>query len=298
MNVLSSIQPGIHQVMSLVATSGGPSRDGGPGAWMFELRGILTVVIGVFVLMGSTYFIMYTNMGARLAFLVAFAGLAGWMFIMGAIWWAYGIGLKGPEPSWEAVAGRTILQDTNALHQAGALDAPVVIEGESDPTATAVTVAAQFVSEGWKQLDPSAASYGQASSAAEVYLLESEAFDTAPDYRVVNVFDVGGERYPRLADGAVDFLAFWHKPRYSVVEVAPVVPVRTEPGRAPAVPRIDESQPHQYVYMIRDLGAKRQPAGFITVGSLLVFLIACWLLHRRDRIVAANRSQLALPAKA
>lgn len=298
MNLLSSIQPGIHQVMSFVAASGGPSRDGGPGAWMFELRGILTVVIGVFVLMGSTYFILYTNMGARLAFLVSFAALAGWMFIMGAIWWTYGIGLKGPEPSWEAVAGRTILQDTNALHQSGALDSPVVIDDGTTPTATAETVAAQFVDEGWTQLDPSAASYGQASSAAEVYLLESEAFASGSDYRVVNVFDVGGERYPRFADGAVDFIAFWHKPRHSVVEVAPVIPVRTEPGRAPAVPRIDDSQPHQYVYMIRDLGAKRQPAGFITVGSLLVFIISCWLLHRRDRIVTANRSQLALPAKA
>jgi hypothetical protein len=29
-----------------------------------------------------------TNMGARLGFLVAFTGLAGWMFLMGAIWWS------------------------------------------------------------------------------------------------------------------------------------------------------------------------------------------------------------------
>lgn len=50
--------------------------------------------------------------------------------------------------------------------------------------------------------------------------------------------------------------------------------------------------------MIRDMGAKRQPAGFITVGSLIVFLITCWLLHRRDKRVLLNRGQLALPAKA
>jgi hypothetical protein len=80
--------------------------------------------------------------------------------------------------------------------------------------------------------------------------------------------------------------------------VAPVVQQRTEPGRAPATPRIDTTQPHQYVYMIRDMGAKRVPAGFITVGSLIVFLITCWLLHRRDKRVLLNRGQLALPAKA
>ena len=104
--------------IGVLATESGPNN--GPGAWMPELRGILTVIIGVFVLMGSVYFIMMTNMGARLAFLVAFSGLAGWMFLMGAMWWAYGIGLKGSEPSWDGMPGRTVLQDVNALHQAGA----------------------------------------------------------------------------------------------------------------------------------------------------------------------------------
>jgi hypothetical protein len=40
--------------------------------------------------------------------------------------------------------------------------------------------------------------------------------------------------------------------------------------------------------MIRDLGTKRQPAIFITLGSSLIFAILCWLLHRRDRFVLAN----------
>jgi hypothetical protein len=281
--------------LGLLATEAGV--DGGPGAWMPELRGILTVIIAVGVLMGSVYFILVTNMGARLGFLVALASFAGWMFLMGAIWWTYGIGLKGPEPTWEAVPGRTILQDTLALSQAGALDDPVAVTDDATPTAAAKVVEQQFVAEGWKQLPTSAASYGQASSAAEIFLVESEAFALG-EWKVVNVFDYGGERYPRIADGKLDFFAFWHKPRYSVVEVAPVVPQRNELGRAPAIPRIDETQPHQYVYMIRDKGAKRQPAGFITIGSLIVFLILCWLLHSRDKRVAYNRSQLALPAKA
>ena len=82
------------------------------------------------------------------------------------------------------------------------------------------------------------------------------------------------------------------------MEVAPVVPVRAEPGRAPATPRVDEAQPHQYVYMVRNKGAKRQPAGFITIGSLIVFLISCYLLHTRDKRVVYNRSLPALPQKA
>ena len=49
------------------------------------------------VLWAACYLILGTNLGARLGFLVAFAALAGWMFLMGAIWWSYGKGLLGPD---------------------------------------------------------------------------------------------------------------------------------------------------------------------------------------------------------
>jgi hypothetical protein len=266
-------------------------------SWEPELRGILTVIIAVFALMGSVYLILSTNMGARLGFLVAFASLAGWMFLMGAIWWAYGIGLKGAEPSWEAMPGRTVLQTTEALHQAGVLDAPVTIEPGSTYTQQAAVVGDQLVVEDWARLPESAPSFGQAGSAASVFIEESGAF-AAGEFRIVNVFETGGERFPNFVDGRLDFIAFKHDPHYSLVEVAPLELQRTEPGRAPATPQIDESRQHQYVYMIRDLGHKRRPAALITFGSLIIFLICCWLLHRRDRRVLINRGQLSLPAKA
>lgn len=286
-----------HPLVGRLITSGAEQVNSGPGGWMPELRGILTVIIGVVVLMGSVYVILGTNMGFRLGFLVAFAGLAGWMFIMGAIWWTYGIGLKGPEGSWDAMPGRTVLQDTAALNKAGALDDPVTVPEGADPAETAGAVSEALQDEGWRQLDEAAPMFGQTASQAEVYLSEAGVLEPG-GYKVINVFDIGGERYPRYADGAIDFLAFWHKPRYVLVEVAPVVQQREEPGRAPATPRVDEAQPHQYVYMIRNLGSKRVPAGLITIGSLVVFMITCWLLHRRDKRVAYNRSQLALPAQA
>jgi len=61
--------------------------------WEPEIRGILTVIIGTVALCGSVYLLLGTNIGVRLGFLVALAGLFGWMASMGAIWWAYGIGL-------------------------------------------------------------------------------------------------------------------------------------------------------------------------------------------------------------
>ena len=90
--------------------------------WSPELRGILIVIIAVAVLMGGVYMILATNLGARLGFLVALAGLAGWMLLMGIMWSVYGIGLRGKDPTWDAVPGRTVLQDVGALYTAGVLD--------------------------------------------------------------------------------------------------------------------------------------------------------------------------------
>src|SRR5688572_17393581 len=53
--------------------------------------------------MGSVYLLVATNTGARLGLLITLAALSGWMLIMGIIWMAYGIGLKGREPTWTAV---------------------------------------------------------------------------------------------------------------------------------------------------------------------------------------------------
>jgi len=246
------------------------------------------------VFYGSTYFILSTNLGARLGFLVAFAALAGWIFLMGATWWSYGKGLLGPDASWAPVSGQTVLQSTDAINNAVFVSDPIVIEGNQDPQAVAAAVDGHLVSKGWEKLDSSLPSYQQAGAAAGTLLEESGALSNG-EFVVVNVFNKGGERSPQLFNGSVDFLAFFHKPHYAVVEVAPLVVQREEPGRAPAKPEIDTTRPHQYVFMIRDLGAKRKPAGFITVGALAVFLMLCYLLHTRDRRVLANRSAPALP---
>jgi len=67
------------------------------------IRGILVVVVGTVVLVGSIYLIVATNTGIRAGLLIILAGLFGWMFLMGTVWWIYGIGLKGRDPSWMPV---------------------------------------------------------------------------------------------------------------------------------------------------------------------------------------------------
>ena len=263
--------------------------------WEPEIRGILTVIIGTVALCGSVYLLLGTNMGARLGFLVSMAGLFGWMMCMGVIWMIYGIGLVGNSPSWKPADPFSIVREGQYLLDAEVVEAPIKIDSDATFTEIADVSGAAMEAEGWNLLPADDRGRGQAIAAAdEIIQIEAEMY-AAGEYEATRVYVRGGERYPKIGD-EFDFFAFFHKPSYAVVEIAPLIPQRTEPGRAPARPVIDESQPHQYVVMIRDLGTKRQPAAFITAGSTLIFLLCCWMMHRRDRIVAANRG-LAIPAK-
>ena len=265
--------------------------------WEPELRGILTVIIGGVVWFGSIYLILGTNVGDRLGFLLLLAGLTGWLFIMGFQWATYGIGMQGPLPTWEAVPGRTVLSSPSALVQARVLNEFDYADvADLDAAETAATVEAAFEDEGWVRLDESSSAFGQAVASAQV-LIEHEGIYSTGSYTAVNVFDIGGERSPKIGD-SFDFLAFRHAPHYAVVEFVAFEPTRTEEGRAPASNVIDDSQPRQYVHMVRDLGSRRQPALVLMLGSGAVFGACCYLLHRRDRTVAANRAATATVAAA
>jgi hypothetical protein len=263
--------------------------------WEPELRGLLTVVIGVVVLCGSIYMVMATNMGARLGFLVALTGLAGWMMLMGMTWWIYGIGLRGPDPSWAEIPGATVLQDPAALRDGGAIDTLPPVEDDASPDESAAVVGVTLTDEGYVKLASSDPAFGQAQAAAAEFLEEEEAFG-AGGYVITDVYDIGGERYPKINE-SLDFVAFIHTPHYVVVEARPLVEVRNEPGRAPAQPEIDEAEQVQYVYMVRDLGARRQPATVLTIGGGAIFLALCYLLNRRDRVRRENLEAAAEVAR-
>jgi len=261
--------------------------------WEPELRGVLTVILGTVAFMGSVYMILGTNIGARLGFLVALCGLAGWMALMGGIWWIYGIGLKGADPSWVQVPGRTVIQDAGDLYQAGVLENRLALTDVDVPADINDIVYDGFVSEEWRVLGESEPAFGQAAASATVFLEEEDALEPG-SFKVTNVFEIGGEAYPKIfGQDALDQVAFFHKPYYTVVEVSPYIPLRTEPGRAPSAPEVDPTQEAQYVYMLRDLGSRREPAALITIGSTIVFLALAWVLHRRDRFVAENLARKA-----
>ncbi len=229
--------------------------------WEPEVRGITAVLIAVLVLMGSTWLLLATNSGARLGMLIALAALFGWMSILGGIWWVYGIGLKGTEASWQA---EEIVS--------GGFESASSSQLVTDPDLTA-----------WELLPADDPGRGQAVAAADAFFINPDTgvFEATTDYVVTNVYRKGGDTY---------FLTFLHRPHYALVQVYPAVPQVTEPGKAPPTPVADTSQPATYLLMIRDLGDKRFPSAMITLGSLAIFLVLAYTLHRRDKLAQQHRS--------
>ncbi len=241
--------------------------------WEPEIRGISVVVISVLVLCGSVYLVLSTNMGSRLGFLVALAGLFGWLMMMGVFWWVYGIGLIGKAPSWVGleVIGADLSQASHEVAQVDDLSSAT----PDEPV------------DGWTLVAEDDPAFGQTVAAADDILQNQTETFQAGDYEAIAAYEKGGERYPKLGD-SLDFLAFLHRPHYSLVEVQPVVPTLPEPGRAPLPPELDTSKTPTFVLMERNLGTQRQPAVSLTVGAGLVFALCCYTLHRRERTLRSN----------
>jgi hypothetical protein len=245
--------------------------------WSPFLRGIIVVLIGLAVLCGSVYVVLGTNLGARLGFLVAVAGFFGWVALMAAIWWVYGIGLKGKDPSWHPVA---------VINAPAELVTNRIVGGDGVLQSSETTEV-----DGWTKLAPDDPERGQAVAAADDILQNQTQVLKAGDYITVVVYEKGGERYPKIGD--FDFVAFLHKPHYALVQVQPVIKQSTEAGKAPPPPQPDPNAPPKFVLMERDLGNRRRPAALITIGSTIIFLFLCYSLHRREKLAAANRAATA-----
>jgi hypothetical protein len=253
--------------------------------WDPGIRGILVVAVGVAVLMGSVYMILSTNLGSRLGFLVAVAGLSGWMALMGFVWAMYGIGYKGTAPHWvvEEVVTSQTKTDLDAAHLQKAHDLSK-----------------------WRELPADDPSRGEAQAAASSALITEgsrvKAFTADTDFQVIDAFTIGGKPVSKHVSWSKPFgdkgfkgwLEGWipgpHPPHYSVIQVQAVEKVKVPFGETPPAPKIDTSAPVQSVVLVRDQGKLRVPSVLIMIASLIVFGITTNTLHRRDKATWAARA--------
>ena len=170
-------------------------------SWNPQVRGALYVLIAVVILPGSSYLLLSTNVGARLGFQLAAAGLCAWMVVLGLVWWVYGIGLKGPAPEWKS---------------------KTVVTG--DPAARGRSSELAHFPRGWKKMDLENPEVADAQAVVDGVLVPSPEsgkkglFSSASDYLPIAAREKGGETYGPLG---LDFRPFniFHKPHFLIIQV-------------------------------------------------------------------------------
>lgn len=271
-------------------------------AWDPQIRGALIVVVAFVILPGSVYLLLSTNTGAKLGFLLAAAGFTGWMAVMGWVWVAYGIGIKGDPPTWHVEE---------------------VVSGDIAEVGTSEEAAG--FPQGWRKLEGGDSILGDARATAEKVLApvdeapeegaEEEVaapvkpvFESAEDYVLVAGYARGGENYwipggllaseSRVGNPGKNPLSKlverlkrgpFHAPHYAVIQVAPVI---EQPllGGPPPKPAPDPTEPRTSVVMVRDLGNLRFPSMMVAVSMSILFGLIANALHRRDKEAMAGRT--------
>lgn len=300
-------------------------------SWSPGFRGIFVVGVGVAVLCGSTYLLLATNTGNRLGFLLALTGLFGWMTIMGVVWTIYGIGYKGPTPTWkvkEVNQGGDI--STTGMAVARSLPEPKDLPKPADvlksnpklrkafppggktPTlgdlVTADKKLADQIKEQtgrWQLLPTSDKANGETQAVVATYLGPegTNQFKATSDYVVIETFTTGGKPvrtnnsvFGRIAHRVRTTTMLKNPPAYAVVQLQQAIAQETRLGQAPPVPVADPKQPVISVILERDLGALRLPSFGVTVFSGAVFAICANMLHRRDHQVTRSGAAAAAGA--
>lgn len=246
--------------------------------WDPQIRGAAIVFAGMVLLPGSVYLLLATNLGAKMGFVIALTGLAGWMTIMGAVWLVFGIGLKGPAPEWkvqEAFTGpvsQSLLKVTEDFPGG---------KWEEMRTGDAQLADAQAKSD--ELLAPGAApAAGEHGGGEEKPDPIAERFESPfsdpADYVLLNGYKYGGEKY---------FLTLRHRPHYVLVQVKPALFKEAPAGFKP---QPDLSAETTTVLMVRDLGHLRLPPFLVMMFSGIVFGVCCWNLHERDKEIMRARA--------
>lgn len=297
--------------------------------WDPGFRGILSVLVSVVVLCGGVYLILATNSGARLGFQLALTGLCAWLAVMGVVWVIYGIGPRGPAPSWEVVdvvrsdpAATSVesrLEVGRSLPLPAQLPEPVELRDASeellaafppegrDPNLGDLVGADEALKDQideqvgpWRILETSNKFTGETQAVVgEALGGDGQGiFESPADYVVIESFLTGGK--PNREGDSMLARIQWKLESiininpdtfYAAVQLQPVIPQEARPGQAPPSPVVDESQPIYTVVLERvNQNLQRLPQFVFTLAMFLATAVLSWQLHTRDKLAEAQRA--------
>ena len=276
----------------VLAAEGIKNRD----LWYPTILGVLVVIAAVSLFMGSIYLLLATNLGARLGFLIAAAGLSGFMVLLSCLWLTTSSPLntlKGRPPSWKAVesieGGDLARSKIPAIQKLG--------DGDQlkDPAEEANVKAV---------LDQVVVTPAQNPGSQEVAATNKFAiYAAATDYLAPTYYETGGGNiFGQVKidlDGRFPLLhVSLHTPKYAVVNICPVdkdklvVPF----GATPPTPQCKGGAPINSVVFERDLGSVRVPPLVALVGSSILFILCLLSLHWRERDLQEQAAALQAEA--
>ena len=265
--------------------------EGGPGnLWNPTIIGVLTVLCAVGLFCGSTYLLLATNLGARLGFLVAAAGLSGFLVLLTSLWLTTpgsATGNSNLDPphgnsaSWKMVE---LVSDPAASKIAAVRDLPTKgIPGKSElvtqvkPAIDAAIVAATPV----------------AGQEAKVQPFATLGISSSTDY----LLDFTGSKSFEYIDKTENF--FWHRHRYAAMELC--LARKDATGalvNGPNGPVCDALKPTHYAILSYDYGLVRKPVVFYWLFSLLFFGLSLLGLHWWEQDERARKRAALTPVSA
>lgn len=248
------------------AAHGGPAKD---GLWDPALRGILVVSLGVVLFCGSIYLLLGTNVGARLGFLVAFAGFSGFMAIISLFWATTATplnSLHGEVPHWEVteVLGSPSESTYAEIRDMKPDNKPVTTEKESEIRAAVDTA-----------LAPAEKQTGESEEAFEKRT-ELQKFQKPNEFVTTGkTVQFGGGKSGLIKK----------RPLFAVMTVQNAAQKMNILSEAEFTKEPDPTKPTMTVVLVRNLGSMRLPPILTFLASLLAFGVTLLALrwHELDR---------------
>jgi hypothetical protein len=263
-----TVQPLMH-VLTLAAE--GPKAA---NIWNPTIIGILTVLCAIGLFCGSAYLLLGTNLGARLGFLVAAAGLTGFMLLLATLWWTSGSsGIDPPHghsPQWNVIEVVSTPKDSKipAIQNIEQNGKPVTEQALTNlkPAIDAAIVPAVSVN-GEPPPERPFATLGFTGTT-----------DYIADFQGFKSFTYGG--------GTRNVI--WHYPQYAAVQICAAQKNVTPPTCNPL-------QDTHYVILKHDLGTLRQPVvlyWFMTLGLFGLSLLGLHWYEKDQRERARQKAGL------
>jgi hypothetical protein len=285
-------------------------------SWDPQVRGFLIVFAALAILPGTIYVLISTNLGARIGFLVAIAGLTGWMMLLSLTWILYGSGMKGRDPSWkvkEVVHSESVTDlSSAALPKLDGFPhhwhkAPPSVLGDSTAAAD------NFITKTGRRpkIGPEGPIVKDPTPEELRYAAE---WSTSDQYVVLGGYERGGDNCfgPRAScthhlpkkilawNISHNKILFWkihhkffflHSPHYVAVQLRSAVQGENDPFNKPTYTKdADLTKPVVTVIVERDLGSTRFPQFMLFLSSGIIFFVTCHALHRRDKRIMARRA--------